>query len=274
MKEEINTTKYSLGIEELAMLFGLINRPDLGRALINSVYENLTDDQMDQRLTSASHSLIARGLCGVSPKGMPTLENDVELVLFPLIKYDYLVYANIYRSDGVATGTIHVSKNKAYTAHFIQAGIAHVLESGEYGSLSSYIEDLFRNFGDQPNGKLEIPKDVKINDLGSLLEKGMDEGKIKKYLLGRKWPNETAGALSHDIANYLYRGTVLRVNSDHTATAEAIKNASKQSIMLLKGPDRSWLFNFPSSDEGAVGEGLLANNIDFANTLISFIKAD
>lgn len=260
----------SLGLEELAMALGLINRPDLGRQLITSIYENLSEEEIEHRLSSASHSLLARGLVAISEKGSPILENNLETALFPLARFDYILQLSRVREGGQISATVHVQKGKLFTAHSIQAGVVHVLEHGHYKDLPGYLGDTF-SLGSVKDGKsTEFEWTVSPSILGETL-KTTNRSAVLEIIKSAGVPTGDAKDLASDLAQQTERGTILRVQVSSELDVQTISAADKQMLMLLSGKKQNWLFKFDSALDSAIGRVFTINSDAFRKHLDSFV---
>lgn len=260
---------YSLGLEELAMALGLINRPDMGRQLIASIYDNLNDAQIESRLSSASHSLLARGLAAISGKGSPILESGLEQALFPLVRFDYVLQLSRVRGDDQVGATVHVQKGKSFTSHSIQAGVVHVLEHGLCKNLSAYLRDTF-NLGVEKNAtSVEHEWTITPGVLGEAL-RGADPSVIFSILSNAGVPNNDAKNLADDLAHQTLRGTILRVQANSDADMDQLVSLDKRMLMILGGRKRGWLFEFESTVDETPGKAYTINNSVFQKRIETF----
>lgn len=268
-----NTNKnefFSLSTEELAMAMGLINQADKGHNILATTFGELSQSEVDARLTSASHSLLAHGLCTLSNEGTPILNPDLEKVLFPLAKFDYLLQVSIVSGDGQAAATIYVQKKKQFTSHSVQLGVIHVLEHGAYQRLPEFLADALRPKAGKPSKSRAIPKDLTITPaiLGGLLKQ---DKKATQWLSEHGWTDDIAQSLISDIAKQSLRGTLIRVQANENATLDSLSDAERPTLLSLAGKKNFWVFDFPSSSDEALGtvdvldlDGLAAKLSHFA----------
>jgi len=267
-----NVKTYSLGLEELAMALGLINRPDLGRDLLLSIYEKISEEQVDSRLTSASHSLLARGFCGVSNSGTPVLRTDFEQALFPLARFDYVFQMSVVRNDVQVNATVHVRKGKAFTSHTTNMGVIHLLEYGDFKQLVPFFLDVLEEFGGKESiSASQTSGKVTLGLLGRALGLGQKQAEIADLLKNEEWGNVGAKNLAEDLTHQIIRATILRVETTNETPIEKVREASKRSILLLQGKKRSWLFEFPSTADSAQGTARLVTREEFAKALTVFV---
>lgn len=268
-KSELKT--FSIGMEELALAFNLINRADLARDLLSSIYDNLTEPAVEARLTTASHSLLARGLSGISTAGTPSLDPDFEQALFPLAQFDYTVFLSVVRADRPMTSTIHVRKGKTFTSHAVQLGVIHLLEHDKAARLPEFLCDVFEDFGSEKDAADRLACKVTLKTLAQAQQPDVKIEKIIELLTAVGIEDRVAKILGEDLKKQEYRVILLRsmINSD--MPAEEMKKAEKHSLMLLKHKDHSWLIEFDSAEDDAVGSARLVSRDDFKKSLNGFI---
>jgi hypothetical protein len=225
-KQEHTGTPYNLGLEELALCLGLINHQDLGRSLILDIYPSLSSTQIDERLTSASHSLLAHGLCGIGKNGEIVLEKNLEKVIHALAKFDKLVQINITNLQTQASARIHIVRNTSFTSHMVSIGVVHTLEHGSYRNLYGYIYQLFMGFDKALNTRKQdrFEHPITLGVLGSLLESENKNIAAKDILISNGWSSEWAVNLANDLLHQEVRSTLLVVDAnfykDETAVGD------------------------------------------------------
>ncbi|OQY90413.1 MAG: hypothetical protein B6D38_03730 [Anaerolineae bacterium UTCFX1] len=262
-------TLHSLGLEELAMALGLINRPEMGRRLLESIYDNLTESQIESRLSSASHSMLARGLASISDKGSPILESGLEQAIFPLARFDYILQISRVRDGKQVGATVHVQKGKSFTSHSIQAGVVHVLEHGGYKSLPSYLNDTFHANKEKEINTVEHKWSITPGVLGDAL-RNEKTGVISRILSQAGLPDLDAQNLAEDLAHQTIRGTILRMAADAEADMQKMATMNKQMMMFLGSSKRNWLFEFPATDDASIGKAWTVNQQTLQKKLETF----
>ena len=268
-KSEINT--YSIGMEELAMAFNLINRADLARELLSSIYDNLTEAAVDARLTTASHSLLARGLTGITAQGTPSLDPDFEQALFPLAQFDYTLFLSVVRVDRPLSSTIHVRKGKNFTSHTVQLGVIHLLEHGKSAGLPDFLADVFEDFGSAKEVADKLACKVTWKTLAQAQQPDVKVDRIVELLTTAGIAPATAKILAEDLKKQEYRVILLRSMINSEMPLEEMKKAEKRSMMLLKKEDHAWLFEFDSAEDDAAGSARLVSRDDFKKSINGFI---
>jgi hypothetical protein len=248
---KLHINRYSLAAEELALSYALIHHPDLSQEVMNSVANKLTADQVDSRLTAASHSLLARGLCSVSPGSEPELHDEFKQALLSLIEFDYVLQLSIVRSGLQSAATIHVNKGKEFTAHVIQKGVVHLIEHAKSSELREYLFGLFEGFAANASGKVNNIPSLTPGFLGEALK--LDTNQIIQKLNLMGWNNSEAQYLAEDLKEQTIRATLIKAPGNKQDSSAKAGSPSISSVLLLMGKKRSWSFEFPSTSDDSPG---------------------
>jgi len=267
----------ALGSEELAMALGLINRPDLGAGLLASVHGEYTDVQLHAFQSAAAHSLVARELCQFTDKNTLLMAPFLEQAVFPLARFNYLVKVNLAHKEAQQDALVHILGGRIFTAHFVLKQFIHHLEHGTFSQLPNYLASIFGDLGiapDQPESSEEgqpIAREISLALLMRLQENGATPDQAAMLLAESGWPVESSQLLAEDLANQLYRGTLLRIDASEGMAAEALKQAPQRLQLVLKSPERSWLFEFMTTNAQAVGSARTVNRSVFLKALSAFL---
>lgn len=264
-------TSFSLSVEELAMALAMINRPDLGQMILREIYDNLTTEQIDSRMTAASHSLLAHDYCGFTDELKPRLDSKLEQALVTLAIYDKTFQLSIVKDSRSLNANIHVKNGKAFTSHSVQAGIIHLLEHGVERLLDNYLLDILEDYGNDvkisihPNLKISMGVLTKAQKLSESNGKSSDVLQIIE-------DSKIKDALFEDMVNQVSRVTLIRINANSRLSKDELVNAPKQALLLLKGKSRTWFFDFPSLNDDALATVELVTQKQFSDKLANFIK--
>lgn len=266
-------TSLALSIEELAMGLAMINRAEMGSSLLKSTYENLTKDQIDSRMTAASHSLLAHGYCGLTSELKPRLDSHLEQALLSLVIYDKIFQLSIVKNGSTFNANIHVKKGNNFTSHSIQAGVVHMLEYGKESDLESYLLDLLEDYGDEV--KLIIPSDLKISisALATAAKRGEEKGKAIEALDVSLDSSKIREILAEDIENQVSRVTFIRIYTKSGINNEELITAPKKVLLLLKSKVRTWYFEFESPEDNATAFLELVSRTEFTKKLAEFLNS-
>ena len=262
---QLNLTTYSLGLEELSLGLGMLNRPDLSQAIMHSVYENLTDEQMDARLISAGNSLLARNLCSLTNKGIPNISQEFLTALFPLAHYDLLLRLSLI-TDDIKVTTVHIQRGKQFTSHTSVKGIIHVLEHGNTLDLPQYLKLYFNGFGKGSNRTdyEKVPQ--------SLLNKpNLDREATESILIQQGWLKPNAKELSRDLSNPIFRGSMMRVDAHSKMNGDETLKAQKHGLFLLQGKKDRWIMELPTIDH-EFGSAKKVTNQEFKKAVVTFLS--
>jgi hypothetical protein len=262
--------RISLGAEELALALALVNRPDIGRNILASVNEKASEEQVSASLTAAGHSLVARGLCSFMEDNRLAMNKEFEYAIFPLARFDNLLYVTIVQDGKQDDATIHVVEKRFFTAHIVQHGFIHHLEHGPFTALADYMAGIFGNFGEETS-KSSLSLEIKMNVLRRVQEPEAELVKAQQLLVENGWPKDTAKKFVDDLDKQQYRGTIVRLDANGGMKVGELEQAPRRVQMLLKGAGHSWLFEFPSASEQAIGTARLVARNTFMKTLTSLI---
>lgn len=280
MKQTSRPNQYlcmALGSEELALALGLINRPDLGAGLLASVHGEYNDVQFQAFQTAAAHSLVARELCQFSDKNSLILAPFLEQAVFPLVRFDYLVKVNLAHKEAQQDALVHILGGRIFTAHFVLKQFIHHLEHGTFSQLPDYLASIFGDLGtapDRPGDSDEsqpVAREISLGLLMRLQENGAAPDQAARLLAESGWSAESSQLLADDLANQLYRGTLLRIDASEDMTPEALKQAPQRMQLVLKSPERSWLFEFMTTSEQALGSARTVSRSVFLKALSAFL---
>ncbi|MBN2385607.1 MAG: hypothetical protein JXB85_01205 [Anaerolineales bacterium] len=261
---------FSLGLEELSLALGMINCPELGRDVLAAIYPEADQQEVDIRLSTASHSMLARGLCTISAAGAPVLDPILEQALFPLARYDRLLQVSLVRPAGQIGATIHTQKRRGFTSHTIQSGVIHILESGPLEALPGFLENVFAEMG-HGGQSARIKARITPALLGEATSRGQNQAQVKQSLVDAGWKAAEAGQLAEDVVGQTLRATILRLETKHSDTIEDVQKSTKPMLLLLKGQQRTWAFEFPSADDSAQGSIQLLDRKALETLLKSFV---
>ena len=266
--------KFPLGVEELAMIYGLIGKPELGQLTLENVYEELSEAHVSVLMTSASHSMLARGICSINENGSVHLDEEVEKAFSPVVLSDYLVTFILDGQDiGNMQWQLFVSQKFGFTSFLVTAGVAYIVGHGTLRDLSTYIEEAFGvlmpdSFEcDEENLILEIELTSLVKAM-SIVEENKSPQKV---FLAAGWHEETSQKITRDLTNQLMRGSVLRLNAGSEASEAEQMQASKPTLLFLVGSSKVWTFDFASPEENEIGIAQVCSWDAFIKKLQDFV---
>lgn len=264
--------KYSLGAEEVALALGMINTPILARNVLTSIYPNDSEVQLDARLASASHSMLARGLTFIKPEGTAVLDHSLEKVVFPFAKFDYILDFSLFRDNKQVHTLIRVQNRGLFTSQIVKDGVVYVLESGKTEDLNEFILDAIQGFAPKKSQLLLEAPELKLKLLGQAINLGNKEDELIKHFSKAGWKDSDAKMVAEDLSNQIIRGAMLRINGDSQVKPEDAENISRLSLLLLKGRIRSWVFIFNSADDESNGKAFVVDQTSFKQILHKFLS--
>jgi hypothetical protein len=144
-----NTRKeYALSVEELAVAFSMVNRPDLGKAVLFETFGELSQQAIEERLKAASHSLLARGYAFIQQSGVAALTDDLQSALFQIMSFDGMIQVVTNETEIMLLNS-HLGTRGTFTSHWVKQGVVHYM-----------IFDALNQLPDTVAGLIAMPKSV------------------------------------------------------------------------------------------------------------------
>lgn len=260
-------SRFSLSAEELSLAFSSIGHPELGRQTLAQANLPL-DDRMDDLLSSASHSLIARELCTIAKKGELIWDQTLIRAVTTLTDYDYFICINLSnKKSSLLNANVFVKKGECFTS-YLNRQTQYMLEYGSYANLPSFLADalddsLFQGESGWKDSVLRIKLQILNQALGKMNDSTITTDIFKKSGLSP----ENAEMLAEDITRQIARGMLLRVNANSQISLSSTEMIQRNSMLFLKGPQRTWVFEFPSVNEDADGVAFLVDQKTLNNSI-------
>ena len=241
---------FSLSADEFAFCFEVLQRNDIARSLLETVLSDALAGQteFERRLRMAGDRLFARGWSRPGRDGKPVLVLRLAAAISAIASYEFVLQVNIVRPTLAANATVHVIPNQSFTSVLRPGPDVYVLEHGHGSMLPVYLANLFPDFGQTEAFLSVADQTLAYSVLAEAVEKN-DRTESAKILKQAGLKTETTGLLAQDLAEAIYRGTFIRINANSHASQDEINAAIKPLLLLLKGPQRSWLYNFNPVDE-------------------------
>lgn len=256
---------YHLSGAELAFALTTLNRGDLAGRLIHQVYPKSTDKNDNWK--AAGDSLRARGLSSASPVGFPILSNDFEQALIPVILHTHIGRIRTVSPQGVSEGTLYIQKDRSFSTHF-SSGDKHVLESGNWDHLPTYLLKLFRDFGNQKITRSKSAA-LSLKTLTGLLETS-DQKIIEQILRQTGLPGKFSTEMSMDMANPVYRASIIIIETPRN-NKDQQQDDGYPMLLLLKGKQRDWMFSFSSQHADSIGQAVQSDHKQFLTALMTHL---
>jgi len=248
-------TKISLSTEEMALVYSLLGLPTSAKTLLFEMYGELPPQIVEEKLVTASHSLIARGMVTLSEKVTVILHDKIAEIFTPLILYKnkLQVLCNDYgrEEDPIVRATDYYLGKKGYfTSHEIDLGVVHHLFHGDLPSLAEFVTGSLRlpgqNSEESPDNLSEKSFPLKMADYPALEEMG--QAQALAMLKSNGFEPSIAEPLSEAICNPVRRGSaiLLDVNSETLETKDYSKTGP--GFFWVIGEKSSWIMSFDDTD--------------------------
>ncbi len=254
---------YNLSSNELAFALILLNRGDLGNSILKEDSSKFTEEQWQ----TTAQALQVRGLTTISPRGIPTLADDIEQALAPMVLPTRIGRIRTISTRGSYAATLYLLKNRLFCAHFSQED-KHILECGGWERLPTYLLDLFHDFGIEEIAR-STPASISLKTLTELLEKP-ESSSTEEKLHQAGFQKNLVAVLAEDIAHPVYRASVIGIDASRKSSGERLDN--HPMLFLLKGSRRDWLFRFPHDGADAIGLAIQANRKRFLTELLAILN--
>jgi len=265
---QIKLSTYALGVEELSLALGMINRPDLARSLLHDIYPDITDHQMKARLMSASNSLLACNLCTLSEGTTPRISQELQMAIFPLAFYDYVLQLGLITRTDSKKIMIHVQRGKRFSMHSSRQGVIHLLEHGNINvlldKLMQYIPQYGRGEVGSEQGK--VPQEL-IEKAGM----NQDANDLEALLLQQGWKEKLAREFSIDLTKSALLASFVRLDANSQMTVDETRQSRTHSLIYLQGKKHNWLME-PSTDGSELGDAYQVSSQSFRNALSTLLE--
>ena len=253
MMSSVNLLHYTLSAEEIALTFALINRPDLGKAILWETFGEISAQGVEERLKAASHSLLARGLAQISRNGIALLDEQLQSAVFPLCTFSGMlqIVLNIRASEEFLLLNVHLGREDMCTVHWTEQGVIHHIIYGKLDQIPEMIESMVSMphvLEDRLLSRIQNAKHRILMESFAKIE-GMTP-KEGWAMLEKEygWDVELAEAFLTDLHQFKKRGFVSYVdvnseNIEHHNLDEAVAG-----LYFLVG-EQGWILTFPKGDE-------------------------
>lgn len=269
--------KLSLSTDEMALVYSLLNLPTFGMRMLRDAYGDIQAPQIQEKLVTASHSLMARGIVGISDKGTVILDRILEKIFTPLIRFNNIIQTleNNSGKEGIITATdYYIGKDGWFSSHEIDMGVIHHLFHGEVASLSKFIINRL-SFPSIVAVDFELTinatkPSLKMSAYPELEQMGAEKAlkKLEKFGVD----TSIAMALVEAIYEPVRKGSVVLVDASSETIEKKDLNKTGAGFFWLIGEKSSWIMAFERGDENATAL-ILPGTVTEAEKLIrSFLK--
>ncbi|OQA22270.1 MAG: hypothetical protein BWY63_00912 [Chloroflexi bacterium ADurb.Bin360] len=252
-------TEFLLSVEELALAFSALGQPQMAHDIMVAQLGNMPADEAHVRLKTAGHSLLARGWLTLDAEARLHLAPDLERAASALVQPVFSLRYHRSQPQGQWSAAFHFL-NGAIIAHRVEQGVLHHLV--ELHDPAAAIQQGVEFFDLARVPAFEAPLNRLSGDILTAL-KDLDAAALQEQLQAQPSLSNVARQwLSEDLLNSRFRGSALRVvyTADHAPTSE-------RGLLLLGGPQRSWLFRFNGPDAGAPVDVLPGTASQFAQEI-------
>jgi len=241
-------------VDEAALVFSLINQSDLGKSILVNAYGKIPPGSVEDRLTAASHSLLARGYASISEKGAVALNSDIELAFYPLVRFNNIlqITINTNQEAGPEIINVYLGKQNSFTALRIQMGVIYELTHGKM----SIIGEVVMKWLDLPEKVLfseEIANEnysIRMAEFAELNSKTLQQGIDALQKAG--FSKAIADMLAKDIRNDQKRGSVVLTNMNSENYQNKGIDEAGAGFLYIIGQNSNWIFSFSKADDQTI----------------------
>lgn len=246
----------ALSVDEIALSFSLINHADVGKSILQSTYGNISTQSLEDKLTSASHSLLARGIARISEKGVVTLDEKTELLLYPLIKFKNIIQVSINdgQNQSPEITNVYIGMNNVFTALRITSAVVYHLFYSETKDIPDLINswlDLHQKV-DSLNVSGSVGSPLKMSEIARAISG--DSKNLGQVLHKSNLSDSIAKELESDLRNPKKRGTVVLTEMNSENYAQKNTSESGAGFLFLSGNKLNWVFKFNKADEQTLAQ--------------------
>lgn len=247
-------THVVFSVDEVALLFSLINQGEVGKSILQQAYGKISSSSLEDRLTAASHSLLARGHVSLTDNNILVLDPDIESLLFPLIKFSNIlqVTVNENQKSGPEIRNVYLGTKADFTALQIRNGVIYDFTYGNVGWLVEFVA-----------GWLDLPQ---TNPFEMDLQRNHPLVPMEKYaeLSTKPFPQALKGiqqmgysgqlaeTFTQDSCAPLKRGTVVLtdINSENFQNKDTSEAGA--GFLFVVGRKHGWLLKFSAANDRAM----------------------
>ena len=263
---------YSLAMEELALALGLVGQPGVANQLLTAGKIKIHPDEMDVRLDSAIHSMLARGLSKIDPQGKAVLDEQLQEAIGMITNFDKIISLSLVIQKKKVDSTIRLDKKGRFLVQTISPDGVYVLEYiARQAEINTYLVEIM---GTNPKLKKdiatkELPMTIKM--LADIVEQ-KEALQVATILTRSGWDDLSAKTLANDFQKEILRGMILLTKSGSNATQQDMDAAERKSIFFLNSSEHLWLFHLPGTDIDATGTADLVTTQDATTSINAFLQ--
>lgn len=249
---------FSLSIDELALVYSAINMPEAGIAVLNDYYGKLGKSSIEDKLTTASHSLLSKKLATVNVHGTVVLDENFEKTIFALAKFKNMVQVtrNSKEYPEPIIYNIYINHSGRFTCHSVENGMIHNFSSGDLLALPQVIIGLINlpsNIDPQISENLIQGKNqISGQDFAQLPDMGVNRAARLLKTLG--FNDVASEKLADDACNNILRGSIIVSNLSSDNIASADLSSAGAGFLYLAGKSSAWIYSFDEANDNTVGK--------------------
>jgi hypothetical protein len=242
--------RYTLSLDEFSMALAAVNCVELSKKLYAAISRDIKREQYADRMNKAQKSLVEHGLCTMTDRGLPVLNEDLAQAVFAVAKSDSMIQIKASGKGQTADTGVYLVHGRFFSAYHNYGEHLQVLEYGKYKDVGSYLETMFPLFCEEKNEQI-ISSGISINALDNVEKVKSNPQETEKILISDGIANPIARLLANDFSDAEFRATLRRRDPpEDKQNKDEKKNGKKPNMLLLmKSPRRSWIIQFTEPSE-------------------------
>jgi hypothetical protein len=241
--------RYTLSLDEFSMALAAVNCVELSTKLYAAISRDIKREQYADRMNKAQKSLVEHGLCTITERGLPVLNEDLAQAVFSVAKSDSMIQIKVTGGGPAAETAVYLVRGRFFSAYHNYGEHLQVLEYGKYKDMEAFLETLFPHFSDGKNVHNKSST-ISISALNEIEKVKSNPQETEKILISDGVADTIARLLAEDFSDAKFRATLRRRDpSEDKQNKDEKKDVKKPNMLLLfKSPRRSWMFQFQDSN--------------------------
>jgi hypothetical protein len=229
-------------VEELALALSMKGQPIMAHNLLDYHLGPMEKEDVEARLYTAGHSLLARGWLTIDDEGETQIRDRLNDVVSILHESDFSIRFSRASKFEESILTYHFNGKKKLE-HFIDMGVVHHIR--RINGMEAVIEGAFTFFEADRLKKFSSPSFIVPYKLFEYLCGVEDINTIRKELEKAGIQENVIDYLAEDLAQSIYRGAIIRIEYPGDEIPQ-----SSQGIFTLESMNRLWLLRPREEDNG------------------------
>ena len=262
--------RYTLSLDEFAMALAAVNCVELSTKLYAMISRDVKREQYSDRMNKAQQSLIEHGLCTMSERGLPVLDEDLAQAVFSVAKANSQIDITASGGGPVVDTGVYLVHGRFFSAYYNYGEHLQVLEYGKYIDAGIYLKSLFPAFCIQKDAR-KISSGISLDTMDRVRKIEGNRQETEKVLLSDGIRDTTAQLLAEDFSDSKFRAMLFRKDPPEDKENKKTKKDGKKPnlLFLLKSPRRSWIFQF--QEPGSKGTAIVPDQAGFSKTVRELI---